>query len=75
MEHRAIILKYNEIIRGYLNYYCFVDNYKQVAIIVNYILAHSCAKTLARKLNLPSRAAVFQKFARGLAPRDEITGI
>lgn len=39
-----------------------VDNYHQFGHIVNFILRHSCAKTLARKFNLTTRAAAFRKF-------------
>lgn len=30
LDHRSIILRYNSVIRGYLNYYSFVDNYTAV---------------------------------------------
>jgi hypothetical protein len=56
-----------------LNYYSFVDNYGEVVDMVKYTLLHSCAKTLARKLNLGSRANVFAKFGEALTPRDSLT--
>ena len=63
MEHREIIIGYNEVIRSYLNCYSFVDNYRRLGgSIVNHILVHSCAKTLAKKLKLRSRKEVFYKF-------------
>nr|YP_010836031.1 hypothetical protein QLP54_mgp35 [Phyllosticta yuccae]WGC90047.1 hypothetical protein [Phyllosticta yuccae] len=74
LEHRQVIIRYNEVIRGYLNYYSFADNYSTLCgKIVNYFLVHSCAKTLALKFKLKSRKAVFQKFGSRLAPKDELS--
>lgn len=70
LDHRSIIIKYNAIINGFLNYYSFVDNFCDFHLIINYILRHSCAKTLARKLNLASRAAVFKVFGYDLTTKD-----
>lgn len=66
LDHEAIILRYNSIINGFLNYYSFVDNLSKFHQILSYILRHSCAKTLARKYNLKSRAGAFKKFGRNL---------
>ena len=66
LEHCAIIIRYNSIINGYLNYYSFVDNLHRFHTIINYILKHSCAKTLARKFRLGSRAGAFKKFGSNL---------
>lgn len=73
LEHRAILLRYNAVARGYANYYSFVDNYRAIVSMIEFTLLHSCAKTLARKFGLGSRAAVFQRFGKGLTPKDEIT--
>jgi hypothetical protein len=66
LDHKSIIQKYNRIIKELINYYGFVDNKYSFHIIINLFLHHSCAKTLARKLNLPNRAQVFAKFGRFL---------
>lgn len=66
LDHEAIILRYNSIINGFLNYFSFVDNLSEFHQILSYILRHSCAKTLARKFNLKSRASAFKKFGRDL---------
>nr|AYE93200.1 hypothetical protein C0995_000022 [Termitomyces sp.] len=66
LDHRSIILKYNAIANGLLNFYSFVDNLFEFHTIINFILRHSCAKTLARKLNLNGRKAVFEKFGPDL---------
>lgn len=71
LDHRLIILRYNAVINGYINYYSFVDNYHAFHTIVNFILRHSCAKTLARKFRLGSRAAAFKKFGSALSTKDE----
>ena len=73
LEHRTILLRYNAVARGYANYYSFVDNYRAVVSMIEYTLLHSCAKTLARKFGLGSRSAVFQRYGKGLSPKDEIT--
>lgn len=66
LDHRSMIIRYNKVIRGLINYYGFVDNLRAFNAIVNYYIHHSCAKTLARKLNLDTRAKVFKKFGRYL---------
>lgn len=66
LDHRSIITRYNAVIRGLINYYAFVDNKYSFNSIVNLYLHHSCAKTIARKLNLPNRAQAFSKFGRFL---------
>ena len=66
LDHASIILRYNSIISGFLNYFSFVDNLAKFQQIFSYILRHSCAKTLARKFNLKTRAGAFKKFGRDL---------
>ncbi len=70
LDHRAIILRYNSVIEGLFNYYYFVDNIADFWDI-QYFIHHSCAKTLARKLNLRSRAKVFKKFGKALTSKAE----
>jgi Type II intron maturase/Reverse transcriptase (RNA-dependent DNA polymerase) len=62
LDHRSIILRYNAVIRGLLNYYSFVDNKYCFHTLINLFLVHSCAKTIARKFRLGSRAGAFKKF-------------
>jgi hypothetical protein len=47
--------------RGYAQYYSFVDNYGSLGRI-HYIIKYSCILTLAAKLKLKTKAAVFRKF-------------
>ena len=74
LDHRAIILRYNSIINGLLNYYSFVDNYNIFSKIVGFILRHSCAHTLSRKFRLGSRAGAFKKFGNTLTARYKVKG-
>uniref|UniRef100_UPI00237B0FCE hypothetical protein n=1 Tax=Schizosaccharomyces osmophilus TaxID=2545709 RepID=UPI00237B0FCE len=56
-----IVLRYNAVLIGFVNYYSFAANRCRLQLI-QYILQHSCAKLIAQKLNLNSRAKVFKKF-------------
>ena len=49
-----------------LNYYSFVDNKYIFHKLIGYILRHSCAKTLGRKLRIKSRKQIFKKYGRNL---------
>ena len=66
LSHSDIISRYNMLSRGLLNYYSIATNRHVFHLIVNFILRHSCAKTLARKLNLRGRAQAFAKFGKDL---------
>jgi len=68
LDHATILQRYNAVIRGYVNYYAFTNNVNKLHHIC-FILKHSCAKTLARKLRLRSRNRVFQKFGPNLTFR------
>jgi len=56
-----IVLRYNTVILGIRNYYSFAKNHARMQFI-QYILIHSCAKLIARKLKMKSRAKVFKKY-------------
>jgi hypothetical protein len=58
-----IIAKYNQIWSGILHYYSFAYNRSQLNVI-QFILEHSLACTLANKLKLRSRRKVFKQFGR-----------
>ena len=61
LDHATILQRYNAVIRGFYNYYSFTNNVNKLHHVC-FILKHSCAKTLARKLRLRSRNRVFRKF-------------
>nr|YP_010836057.1 hypothetical protein QLP54_mgp09 [Phyllosticta yuccae]WGC90072.1 hypothetical protein [Phyllosticta yuccae] len=65
-EHDQIILLYNSVLRGFLNYYNFVHNYGRLVSYVEFILKQSCAKLLATKFNLNRMAPVYKKFGSSL---------
>ncbi len=60
-----IVLRYNAVLQGIANYYSFADNRPRMQIF-QFIIQHSCAKLIARKLNLHSRAQVFKKFGNNI---------
>jgi len=62
LEHDQIILQYNGLMRGLLNYYSFSHNYGRLASYIEFILKQSCAKLLARKFNLGTMAKTYKKF-------------
>lgn len=65
-EHDQIILLYNSVMRGFLNYYSFTHNFGRVASYVEYILKQSCAKLLATKFSLGTMAQVYKRFGGSL---------
>jgi len=67
-----IILLYNSVLRGYLNYYSFTHNYSRVASSLEFILYTSCAKLLAAKFNLRSVSKVIKTFGKDLRGKDKI---
>jgi group II intron reverse transcriptase/maturase len=71
LDHHSIINRYNWTIRGLLNYYNIATNRYIFHLICNFILRHSCAKTLARKFNLRSRAGAFKNFGKLLNTKDK----
>lgn len=76
LDHKSILARYNAIISGYLNYYSLTDNYYKMSAIaiVGFIIRHSCAKTLARKFNLRTRAGAFKKFGKNLGVKMDKKG-
>lgn len=66
ISHKDIILMYNRVFRGIMNYYRFVDNYRIIAFSIQYILMRSCAKLLAAKFKLKTSRKVYNKFGKNL---------
>jgi len=65
-NHAEILYRYNWMINGYLNYYSHVNNFDIFHKLIGFVLRHSCAITLGRKLKLRSRKKVFKKFGKNL---------
>jgi group II intron reverse transcriptase/maturase len=68
-----IIQKYNSVLTGIRNYYSFAHNRSRLQFI-QYILLHSCAKLIANKLKLNTRAQVFKKFGSNIKVKSENEG-
>lgn len=65
LDHADILQSYNSVIRGISNYYSFVDN-RASLIKVFHLLKDSCARTLAAKYKLGTRALVYKKYGKSL---------
>ena len=65
-EKDEIILLYNSVYRGIMNYYRFVHNFNELSSWVHFILKASCAKLLAAKFSMKSQAKVFDKYGKDL---------
>ena len=62
LEVTDIINRYNSIVRGYLNYYSFVDNRTRLAKI-HWIIKESLRKTICRKLDI-NRQELLKNFGK-----------
>ena len=65
-QHRTIIGLYNSMLRGYLNYYSFVNNYGPFVSRIMLVLKSSCCKLLAAKYSMKTMASVYKKFGKNL---------
>lgn len=65
LDLKTIVEKYNSILRGYRNFYSFANNFSRMQLI-QFIIQHSCAKTIMRKKKLNSRAQVFKKYGKNI---------
>lgn len=66
----AIILLYNSVYRGIINYYRFSDNFNQMSSRVYYTLKNSCARLLSAKFKL-SQAKIYAKYGKNLKGNDK----
>jgi group II intron reverse transcriptase/maturase len=64
MTEIQLLERYESILRGYLNWYSFTDNYSRLHRIM-YILKYSLICTLARKLRL-NTAKVIKKYGKDI---------
>jgi len=74
MAHRDILLLYNAVIHGILNYYRCADNRKSLGSIIHG-LKMSCALTLALKFKLRTAAKAFKRFGGKLTFKTEKNSI
>lgn len=72
-ELDEIVKRYNSMISGILQYYCFVSHRSTLWKIID-IQRKSCALTIADKLKLGTANKVFYKFGRNLSIKNPVTG-
>lgn len=70
-DKETIIKLYNSVLRGYLNYYSFTNNYPKLASSLEFIMKNSCAKLLAAKYKLKSVNKVLSKYGIDLKGKDK----
>ena len=61
-----IVKSYSSVLRGYLNYYSFADNYNRLGASLFHILRGSVTKLLATKLKLKTSRQVLLKYGKHL---------
>ena len=66
-----IIVLYNNALRGYTNYYSFVNNQAAFFTYIYYLLKSFCAKLIATKYKLNSQRKVFIKYGKNLIVNKE----
>lgn len=67
----AIILLYNSVYRGIIQYYRFADNFNNLSAKVHYILKESCAKLLAAKYKAGTQAKIYKAYGKNLKGKDK----
>ncbi|KAG6899696.1 hypothetical protein C0995_005195 [Termitomyces sp. Mi166 len=67
----AIILLYNSVYRGIMQYYRFADNFNRLSSKVHYTLKESCAKLLAAKFKTQTQAKIYAKYGKNLKGKDK----
>lgn len=67
----AILLLYNTVYRGIIQYYRFAGNFNELSAKVHYILKESCAKLLAAKYSLKSQGKVYAKYGKNLKGKNK----
>lgn len=67
----AIILLYNSVYRGIIQYYRFTDNFNNLSSKIHHILKSSCAKLLTAKFNIKTQGGTYTKFGKDLRGKDK----
>ena len=62
----AIILLYNSVYRGIIQYYRFADNFNNLSSKVHYILKNSCARLLTAKFKTKTQGKIYAKYGENL---------
>jgi group II intron reverse transcriptase/maturase len=67
----AIILLYNSVYRGIIQYYRFADNFNDLSSKVHYILKNSCARLLTAKFKANTQGGIYAKYGKNLKGGDK----
>jgi group II intron reverse transcriptase/maturase len=67
----AIILLYNSVYRGIIEYYRFADNFNNLSSKIHYILKNSCARLLSAKFKTKTQGGIYTKFGKNLKGADK----
>lgn len=67
----AIILLYNSVYRGIMQYYRFTDNFNNFSSKVYYVLKNSCARLLTAKFKAKSQGEIYAKLGKNLKGKDK----
>jgi group II intron reverse transcriptase/maturase len=67
----AIILLYNSVYRGIMQYYRFADNFNRLSSKVHYVLKESCARLLAAKFKTGTQASIYATYGKNLKGWDK----
>jgi nicotine oxidoreductase len=70
-----IILLYNSIYRGIINYYSFTHNLNELSSWVHFTLKTSCVKLLANKFSLGTKSKVYKIYGKNLKGSDKVSFI
>jgi nicotine oxidoreductase len=62
----AIILLYNSVYKGIIQYYRFADNFNDLSSKVHYILKNSCARLLTAKFKTNTQGRIYAKYGKNL---------
>lgn len=67
----AIILLYNSVYRGIIQYYRFADNFNELSSKVHYVLKNSCARLLTAKFKAKTQGEIYTKYGKNLKGKDK----
>lgn len=65
----SIILLYNSVYRGIIQYYRFADNFNNLSSKVYHMLKNSCARLLTAKFKAKSQSEIYAKYGKNLKGR------
>jgi group II intron reverse transcriptase/maturase len=67
----AIILLYNSVYRGIIQYYRFADNFNELSSKVHYTLKNSCARLLTAKFKAKTQGEIYAKYGKNMKGKDK----